>query len=75
MVPLRIKSILRLNAQSTVTVRENFIKICKDRITGWDILTDIGKVTDLTVLFKDQPRLFGKYIKKIFLHRKSLIIK
>ncbi len=54
------------------TIRENFIKTCKDRIVGWDILTDIGKVA---MLFKEQPRLFGKYIKKIFLLRKSLLFK
>ncbi len=52
--------------------RAEFNKTCKERIVGWDILTNIGKVASL---FKEQPRLFGKYIKKIFLHRKSLIFK
>ncbi len=53
-------------------VRSEFVNVCKERIVGWDILTDTGK---LTLLFQDQPRLFGKYIKKIFLHRKSLLFK
>ncbi len=53
-------------------MRSDFVKTCKDRITSWDTLTDIDK---LTILFKEEPRLFGKYVKKIFLHRKSLLFK
>ncbi len=53
-------------------IRSEFIETCKDRLTGWTILTDVGKITSL---FKEQPRLFGKYVKKIFLQRKGLLYK
>ncbi len=53
-------------------IRDEFIETCKDRMIGWHVLTDIGRVA---ILFKDQPRLFGKYIKKIFMHRKSILFK
>ncbi len=52
--------------------RNDFFENCRDRIVGWDILTDIGKVS---ALFSEQPRLFGKYLRKAFLHRKSLLFK
>ncbi len=50
--------------------RTEFIDTCRDRIIGWNILTDIGKIS---TLFTHQPRLFGKYIKKTFSHRKGLL--
>ncbi len=53
-------------------MRTGFIQTCKDRIVGWDILTGEGKISQL---FRDQPRLFGKYIKGIFLHRRGLLYK
>ncbi len=53
-------------------MRDEFIETCKDRLTGWHVLTDMGKVA---TLFTEQPRLFGKYIKKIFMHRKGILYK
>ncbi len=53
-------------------LRSDFVNICRDRIVGWDILTDIGKVSSL---FNHEPRLFGKYIRRSFLHRKSILYK
>ncbi len=52
--------------------RSEFVDKCRDRIVGWDILTDIGKIS---ALFTEQPRIFGKYLRKTFLHRKTLIYK
>ncbi len=51
-------------------LRVEFVNTCRNRILGWDILTDIGKIS---FLFNHEPRLFGKYLKKSFLHRKSLL--
>ena len=51
-------------------IRTEFVNACRVRIVGWDILTDTGKIS---LLYDRQPRLFGKYIKDIFLHRKSLL--
>ena len=53
-------------------IRDEFIETCKDRVIGWHVLTDMGRVA---ILFTDQPRLFGKYIKKIFMHRKGILFK
>ena len=53
-------------------MRTEFIQTCKNRMVGWDILTDVGKISQL---FTEQPRFLGKYIKGIFLHRKSLLYK
>ncbi len=61
-----------LKCSTYTQFRNDFVNTCRDRIVGWDILTDIGKIS---ALFCHQPRLFGKYIKKIFLYRKSLLYK
>ncbi len=52
--------------------RSAFVDKCRDRIVGRDILTDTGKIS---ALFNEQARLFGKYLRKTFLHRKTLIYK
>ncbi len=61
-----------LYCESNDTIRTDFFEKCRDRIVGWDILTDVGKISQL---FSEQPRLFGKFLKKAFLHRKSLLFK
>ncbi len=52
--------------------RREFFDICNDRIGGWDNMSDLDRTA---VLFENQPRLFGKFVKKCFLHRKSLLFK
>ena len=52
--------------------RNEFVNTCRDRIVRRDNLTDIGKSS---AFFNCQPRLLGKYVKKIFLHRESLLFK
>ncbi len=51
--------------------RLEFYNICNDRIAGWDNMTDLDRIA---VLFGNQPRLFGKYVKKMFSAQKKLII-
>ncbi len=53
-------------------IRDEFSNTCNNRIAGWNDMNDIDKIS---TLFEDQPRLFGKFIKKCFLHRKSLLFK
>lgn len=50
--------------------RSDFVNTCRERITGWDNLTDIQKISNL---FEKQPILFGKFIRKTFVYRKSLL--
>ncbi len=69
---LKIKFNFALHCPVYNQYRTEFVDICRDRIVGWDILTDIGKVSSL---FDKQPRLFGKYLKNVFLHPKSLLYK
>ncbi len=51
-------------------IRSDFVNKCRERVVGWDLLTDVGKIS---TLFSEQPRLLGKYVKKAFLHRKNLL--
>ena len=51
-------------------LRNDFYNICMERIPNWVNLTDIDRIA---TLFDHHPRMFGKYIKKIFLHRKSVL--
>ena len=53
-------------------LRVTFNDTCNDRIEGWNNMSDIDKIASL---FENQSRLFGKFIKKCFLHRKSLLFK
>ena len=53
-------------------IRHDFVNACKGKGMNWENLTDINKVANL---FEHHPRLFGKYITKIFVHRKSLLFK
>ncbi len=52
--------------------RTEFTNTCKDRIPRWDNMCEVDKISSL---FESQSRLFGKFIKKCFLHRKSLLFK
>ncbi len=51
-------------------VRNEFNNICTERIPNWVNLTDIDKIA---TLFDKHPRMFGKYIRKLFLHRKNVL--
>ncbi len=52
--------------------RDMFVDKVKEKIENWDNLS----ITDKFVtLFNEQPRLLGRYVKDIFLHRKSIIYK
>ncbi len=53
-------------------IRHDFVNTCKGKGMDWENLTDINKVAHL---FEQQPRLFGKYITRIFVHRKGLLFK
>ncbi len=50
--------------------RNEFNITCIERIPNWATLNDTQKIV---TLFNDHSRLFGKYVKKIFVHRKSLL--
>ncbi len=41
-----------------------------ERIPNWVNLTHINRIA---TLFDHNPRMFGKYIEKIFLHRKGVL--
>ncbi len=51
-------------------IRNDFNNTCLERVTDWINMSDTEKIA---CLFDDHPRMFGKYIRKIFLHRKNLI--
>ncbi len=53
-------------------LRVGFNNTCNDRIDQWNNMSDFDRIA---TLFENQPRLFGKFIKKCFLHRKSLLFK
>ncbi len=52
--------------------RGMFIEKVKEKIANWDNLTDNEKFIHL---FKDQPRALARFVRDIFLYRKSLIYK
>ncbi len=52
--------------------RGMFIDKVKEKIIDWDNLSDNEKFIRL---FKDQPRALARFVKDIFLYRKSLIYK
>ncbi len=52
--------------------RLQFINKVRDSIDNWDILT---YVECLTKLFELKPRALGKYVKEIFLYRRSKLYK
>ena len=47
-----------------------FIEKVKEKINNWDTLNDNDKFIQL---FNDQPRALAKFVKDIFMYRKSLI--
>ncbi len=49
-----------------------FIEKVKEKIINWDNLTDNDKFIHL---FRDQPRALARFVKEIFMYRKSLIYK
>ncbi len=53
-------------------IRNDFFITCIERINNWADLNDTEKIARL---FNDYPRMFGKYIRKIFVHRKSILFK
>ncbi len=52
--------------------RGMFIEKIKEKIVDWDNLTDNEKFRRL---FKDQPRTLARFVRDIFVYRKSLIYK
>ncbi len=50
--------------------RENLNTKARNIVEGWDNLSDIDK---LIVLYKDMTRIFGKYVKNIFLLRRNIL--
>ncbi len=53
-------------------IRHEFVNTCKEKGMDWGNLSDVNKISNL---FTHQPRLFGKYITKIFEYRKGLLFK
>ncbi len=51
-------------------IRNEFFNLCNERINDWVNLNDTEKIARL---FYEHPRMFGKYIRKIFVHRKSIL--
>ncbi len=49
-----------------------FIDRIKDKVVNWNTLSETEKFTKL---FNEHPRLLGKFVKDIFLYRKSIIYK
>ncbi len=52
--------------------RDIFIDRIKDKVVNWNTLSETEKFTKL---FNEHPRLLGKFVKDIFLYRKSIIYK
>ena len=50
------------------TMRENLNIKAKNVYANWDNMSDIEK---LKLLFNEMPRMFGKYVKSIFLLRRN----
>ena len=61
-----------LNCPAYNIRRGIFIEKVKERIDNWDNLDETNK---FICLFNKQPRLLGKFVRDIFLYRKSLIYK
>ncbi len=51
-------------------IRNDFYVTCEDRVTNWAELSDTQRIA---ILFENHPRMFGKYVKKLFVHRKNIL--
>ena len=60
------------NCPSYTIRRGIFYDKARERIVNWDSLDDINK---FRILFEKHPRMLGKFVKDIFLYRKSLVFK
>ena len=52
--------------------REHFMNLMSDRAPEWINMSETDK---FVLLFKNHPRAFGRFIKDLFLYRKSLVYK
>ena len=52
--------------------RNIFTEKIKNRVPNWEILSDNDK---FTLLFKDHARIFARFVKDLFMYRKSIVYK
>ncbi len=61
-----------LHCPAYIEKRGRFDEIIKTRVPNWELKSDSEK---FVILFRDHTRIFARFVKELFLYRKSLIYK